>query len=193
MYNPKIKIQQKKNLSDYWYTLDKYHFDYQTKTGKWETHTREVYDRGNGACVLLYNKHKKTVVLTKQFRLPTYLNKNESGMMTEACAGVLDKDTPEYCIRKEIREETGYEVSDVKRIMEAYMSPGAVTEILYFFIAEYNDAMKVSEGGGLSHEEENIEVLELKFEEAFDMIATGDIKDAKTIMLLQYAKIHTLI
>jgi len=193
MSNPKINIQTKETLSDYWYTLNKYTFDYQTRSDEWETHTREVYDRGNGACVLLYNTTKKTVVLTKQFRLPTYLNKNTSGMMVEACAGVLDDQTPEDCIRNEILEETGYKVEHVTQIMEAYMSPGAVTEILYFFMAEYTDDMKVSKGGGLQSEEENIEVLELPFDEAFKMISSGAIKDAKTIMLLQHAKIHNLI
>jgi len=193
MVNPKIKIQTKELLSDYWYILYKYIFNYQKKNGDWEIHTREVYDRGNGACVLLYNTENKTIILTKQFRLPSYLNGNASGMMVEVCAGVLENATPEDCIRKEIEEETGYSVKDVQQIMEVYMSPGAVTECLYFFVAEYNEEMKISEGGGLRSEEEYIEVLELKFEEAFEMISSGKIKDAKTIMLLQYAKIHDLV
>ena len=191
--NERVKIKETKLLSDNWYTLNKVTYDYQKKNGEWETHSREAYDRGNGATILLFNKEKKTVILTRQFRLPTYVNGNESGMLIESCAGLLDKDNAEDCIRKETGEETGYKVSKVKKIFESYMSPGSVTEILYFFVAEYNKDMKVSEGGGLEEEQENIEVLELEFEQAFEMIYTGEIKDGKTIMLLQYAKIHNLI
>jgi len=191
--NERIKIKETELLSDNWYTLNKVTYDYQKKNGEWETHSREAYDRGNGATILLFNKDKKTVILTRQFRLPTFVNGNESGMLIEACAGLLDKDNAEDCIRKETEEETGYKVSKVKKIFESYMSPGSVTEILYFFVAEYNKDMKVSEGGGLEEEQENIEVLELEFEKAFNMIYTGEIKDGKTIMLLQYAKIHELI
>ena len=193
MKNDKIKIKATELLSDNWYTLNKVTFEYQKKNGEWETQSREAYDRGNGATILLYNQKRKTVILTKQFRLPTYVNGNESGMMIEACAGLLDHDNPEDCIRKETEEETGYKVSKVQKIFESYMSPGAVTEILHFFVAEYDTAMKVSEGGGLAEEHENIEVLELDFEKAFNMIYTGEIKDGKTIMLLQYAKIHQLL
>ncbi|MEM0994666.1 MAG: GDP-mannose pyrophosphatase NudK [Bacteroidota bacterium] len=193
MKNNRIKIQKTEVLSDNWYTLNKVTYEYQRKDGNWETHSREAYDRGNGATILLFNKEKKTVILTKQFRLPTYVNGNESGMLIEACAGLLDKDNPEDCIRKETEEETGYRISKVKKIFESYMSPGSVTEILYFFVAEYDKEMKVSEGGGLKEEQENIEVLELKFEDAFNMMYTGEIQDGKTIMLLQYAKIHNLI
>jgi GDP-mannose pyrophosphatase NudK len=145
------------------------------------------------ATILLYNTEKKTVILTRQFRMPSYLNGNESGMLIEACAGLLDRDNPEECIRRETEEETGYKVSNVKKIFETYMSPGSVTEILYFFIAEYTDDMKTSEGGGLEHDQENIDVLELSFERAFEMMTSGEIRDAKTIMLLQYARIHNLI
>jgi len=192
MRNPRIKLKKTEILSDNWYTLNKVTYDYHNKNGDWETHSREAYDRGNGATILLYNKSKKKVILTRQFRLPTYVNGNEDGMMIEACAGLLDKDNAEDCIRKETEEETGYKISEVKKIFESYMSPGSVTEILYFFIAEYTRDMKVSEGGGLAEEQENIEVLELDFDEAYGMIATGEIKDAKTIMLLQYAKINGL-
>ena len=142
---------------------------------------------------MLYNQSKKTVILTRQFRLPTFVNGNENGMLIESCAGLLDKDNAEDSIRKETEEETGYKVTKVRKIFESYMSPGSVTEILYFFVAEYNKDMKVSEGGGLEAEQENIEVLELEFDKAFNMIYTGEIKDGKTIMLLQYAKIHNLI
>jgi nudix-type nucleoside diphosphatase (YffH/AdpP family) len=193
MTNPNIKIQKTELLSDNWYILNKVTLDYQKKDSAWETQIREVYDRGNGAVILLYNTTKKTVVLTRQFRLPTYLNGNESGMMIEACAGLLDKDNPEQCIIRETEEETGYRLSSVKKVFETYMSPGSVTEILYFFVGEYNDGMKVSEGGGVVTEHENIDVLEYPFEDAYEMIASGAIKDAKTIMLLQYAKINNLV
>ena len=142
---------------------------------------------------MLYNKEQKTVILTRQFRLPTFINGNETGMLIEACAGLLDKDNAEDCIRRETEEETGYKITDVRKIFEAYMSPGSVTEILHFFIAEYAKEMKVSEGGGLDHEEENIEVLELDISEAMRMVASGEVKDAKTIMLLQYIKLHGIL
>ena len=193
MTNPNIKIQSKDTLSSYWYRLYKYIFNYKGKTGEWETHTREVYDRGNGACVLLYNKAKKTVVLTRQFRLPTFINGNNDGMMIEVCAGVLDEDSPVECIIRETKEETGYNITDAIKVFESYMSPGAVTELLHFFIAEYSAEMKVSDGGGLDEEHEHIEVLEMPFEQAYNRIKTGEIKDSKTIMLLQYAKIQELI
>ena len=135
-----------------------------------EKQTREAYDRGNGATILLYNKENKTVILTKQFRLPTFINGNESGMMIEACAGLLDKDNPEDCIKRETEEETGYQIKEVRKIFEAYMSPGSVTEILYFFVAEYSASMKVHDGGGVEDEQENIEVLEIKFDDAMQMI-----------------------
>lgn len=193
MKNPAIKIQKTELLSDNWYILNKVTFDFQKKDNSWITQKREVYDRGNGAAILLYNTEQKTVILTRQFRLPTYLNGNTSGMSIEVCAGLLDQDQPEQCIIRETEEETGYRLSNVTKIMESYMSPGAVTEILYLFTGAYNASMKVSEGGGVAHEEENIEVLEMPFDQAYAMIATGEIKDAKTIMLLQYAKIHQLV
>ena len=191
--NPKVKITETELLSDNWYRLNKVTYEYKKTNGEWETQVREAYDRGNGATILLYNSEKRTVILTRQFRLPTYVNGNKDGMMIEACAGLLDKDNPEDCIRKETEEETGYKISKVEKVFEAYMSPGSVTEILYFFVAEYDQDMKVSEGGGLDEEQENIEVLELGFEEALNMVRQGEIKDAKTIMLLQYALIHGLI
>lgn len=193
MSNSRVKNLKKQLLSDNWYTLYKVTYDYEKENGKVETQSREAYDRGNGATILLYNKDNKTIILTRQFRLPTYLNGNEDGMLIEACAGLLDKDNAEDCIRKETEEETGYKISKVKKIFEVYMSPGSVTEIVYFFVAEYTKDMLVSEGGGLDHEQENIEVLELPFERAVKMIETGEIKDAKTIMLIQYAQIHQLV
>lgn len=193
MNNPNIKILQTELLSDNWYILNKVTFDYLTKDNTLISQKREVYDRGNGAAILLYNTKQKTVILTRQFRLPTYLNGNDSGMMIEVCAGLLDEDHPEQCIIRETEEETGYRVSSVRKVFESYMSPGAVTEILYFFVGEYDESMKVSEGGGVEHEQENIDVLEFTFDEAYSMIESGEIKDAKTIMLLQYAKIHNLV
>lgn len=193
MQNNKIEILKTEILSDNWYTLNKVTYNYQKQNGTWETHTREAYDRGNGATILLYNRQLKTVILTKQFRLPTYINGNDSGILIESCAGLLDKDNPEDCIRKETEEETGYRISKVEKIFDAYMSPGSVTEILYFFVAEYDKDMKVSEGGGLVDEQENIEVLEIDFDKAMHMITIGEIKDGKTIMLLQHAKINGLL
>ncbi|MBB2952226.1 MULTISPECIES: GDP-mannose pyrophosphatase NudK [Sphingobacterium] len=188
-----IKITETKVLSDNWYVLRKITYEYLKKDGTIMSQSREAYDRGNGATILLYNKEQKTVILTRQFRLPTFVNGNESGMMIEACAGLLDKDNAEDCIRRETEEETGYKITDVRKIFEAYMSPGSVTEILYFFIAEYAKEMKVSEGGGLEQEEENIEVLELPIKEAMQMVDNGEIKDAKTIMLLQYIKLQHIL
>ena len=193
MKNSKVKNIKREILSDNWYTLNKYTFEYQKPDGSWETQQREAYDRGNGAAILLYNTKKGSVVLTKQFRMPTYVNGNDDGMMIEVCAGLLDGDNPADCVRKETEEETGYKISNVKKVMQPYMSPGSVTEILYLFVGEYDESMKVSEGGGAENETENIEVLELDFEKAMDMIITGEINDSKTIMLLQYAKLNALV
>ena len=193
MKNPTIKIQKTELLSDNHYVLNKVTFDYQKKDDSWITQKREVYDRGNGAAILLYNKLQKTIILTRQFRLPTYLNGNSTGMMLEVCAGLLDQDNPEQCIIRETEEETGYRITNVTKVMETYMSPGAVTEILYLFVGEYDESMRVSEGGGVAHEEENIEVIEMPFDEAYAMIESGQMQDAKTIILLQYAKINSLI
>lgn len=193
MENGNVKILQSEVLSDNWYVLRKITFKYKLKDGTWQEQTREAYDRGNGATILLYNKSQKTVILTKQFRLPTFVNGNPDGMLIEACAGLLDKDNPEDCIRRETEEETGYKIGDVKRVFELYMSPGSVTEILYFFVAEYSRDMKVNEGGGAEHEHENIEVLELPFEKAITMMNNGEIKDAKTVILLQYLKLQGLL
>lgn len=193
MKNPAIKIQKTELLSDNWYILNKVTFDYQKKDDSWITQKREVYDRGNGAAILLYNSTNKKVILTRQFRLPTYLNGNQTGMMIEVCAGLLDQDHPEQCIIRETEEETGYSLTKVTKIMETYMSPGAVTEILHLFVGEYDESMKVSEGGGAQHEEENIDVLEMSYNEAYAMIESGEIKDAKTILLLQHAKIKNLV
>jgi GDP-mannose pyrophosphatase NudK len=185
-----IKIIREELLSDNWYTLKKYTYEIEKRDGRRQEQTREVYDRGNGAVILLYNPVLKTVILTRQFRLPSFVNGNKKGLLIEACAGLLDQDKPEEAIKRETEEETGYRIHEVRKIFEAYMSPGSVSEILYFFIAEYSPSMKVNEGGGIEHEQEDIEVLELPFDKAFAMIETGEIRDAKTIMLLQYMKIN---
>lgn len=187
----KVRIQKTEILSDNWYTLKKITFDFQKKNGSWVNQNREAYDRGNGATILLYNKDLKTVILTKQFRLPTYINGNEDGMLIETCAGLLDADNAEDAIRRETEEETGFTLKDVKKVYEAYMSPGSVTEILFFFIAEYSRDMKTSSGGGVG-DHEDIEVLEFPFDKAYAMIGTGEIKDGKTIMLLQHMKLNNL-
>lgn len=188
-----LKIIETALLSDNWYTLNKVTYSFENENGETEKQVREVYDRGNGATILLYNKQQKTVILTQQFRLPTYLNGNATGMLIETCAGLLDKDNAEDCIKKETEEETGYKIDKVQKVFEVYMSPGSVTEIVYFFVAAYENHMRTGKGGGLHEEQENIEVLELKFDAALKAIETGEIKDAKTIMLLYYAKIRGLI
>ncbi|ACU63559.1 GDP-mannose pyrophosphatase NudK [Chitinophaga pinensis] len=188
-----VEILDTKILSDNWYILKKVTYEYTMADGRKEVQSREAYDRGNGATILLYNKERKTVILTRQFRLPTYINGNPDGMLIEACAGLLDKDNAEDCIRRETEEETGYRIENVQKVFEAYMSPGSVTEILYFFVAEYKPHMKIGDGGGLEHEQENIEVLELPFEKVLEMVRSGEIKDAKTIMLIQYLQIHQLL
>ena len=188
-----IKIIKEELLSDNWYSLKKYTYEILKKDGILQKQIREVYDRGNGAVILLYNEENKSVILTRQFRLPSFVNGNKSGDLIEVCAGLLDQDNPEEAIKRETEEETGYRIKDVRKIFEAYMSPGSVTEILYFFIAEYTHAMKVNEGGGVEQEQEDIEVLEFSFEKAFAMIESGEIKDAKTILLLQYMKIKSIL
>ncbi len=191
--NSKVKNVKKVLLSDNWYTLNKIVFDYKMSNGDWVKQEREAYDRGNGATVMLYNRTKQTVVLISQFRMPTYLNGNASGMLIESCAGLLDGDDPETCVMKEAEEESGFRITKVEKVFESYMSPGAVTEIIYFYIAEYDEKDKVSSGGGLAEEQEDITVLEVDFNKALSMISTGEIKDAKTIMLLQHLKIHGLM
>ncbi len=193
MQDNKIKILTTEILSSNWYTLKKVTYEYLKKDGTWQIQNREAYDRGNGAAILLYNKNLSTVILTKQFRLPSFINGNATGMLIEACAGLLDKDNPEDCIKRETEEETGYKIPHVEKIFEAYMSPGSVTEILYFFIAEYSKEMKVNGGGGIAHEQEDVEVLEINIADAMKMIATGEIKDGKTIMLLQHIKLHNIL
>tara|TARA_R110002049_G_scaffold90303_5_gene226528 strand:+ start:10635 stop:11225 length:591 start_codon:yes stop_codon:yes gene_type:complete len=188
-----IKNIEKKLLSDNYYILNRVTFDYLMKSGEWVNQMREVYDRGDGAGILLYNKEKQTVILTKQFRMPTYMNDNKDGFLMEIAAGMLDKDDPEACVIRETEEEVGYRLKEVKKVYEAYSSPGVMTEKMHFFIGEYTDAMKVNDGGGLDSEHEDIEVLELPFKKAVEMLNTGQIEDTRTIVLLQYAQIHKLL
>lgn len=193
MVNNRVRIKQKETLSDNWYLLEKYTVDYLRNDGTWQEQIRESYDRGNGATVFLYNRETQNIILIRQFRLPSYLNGNNEGLLIETCAGLLDADDPETCIKKEIFEETGYSVPKVTKVFEAYMTPGAVTEQIHYFIAEYTDAMKVDKGGGLDSEQEDIEVLEMPFTQALTLLNTGKIKDAKTMLLLQYAQLNNLL
>lgn len=185
--NADVRILDETLLSDDWYTLKKVTFQYRTRSGQWEMHSREAYDRGNGATILLYNPGRDTVILTRQFRLPTYLNGNSTGLLIETCAGLLDNDNPEDAIRRETEEETGFRIENVRRVFDAYMSPGSVTEKLFFFMADYTDETQRSAGGGI--DEEDIDVLELPMSEAIAMITSGAIQDGKTIMLLQHLQI----
>lgn len=183
----KIAIIKNKLLSSNWFVLRNVTYDLTGNSGASLRHQREVYDRGNGATILLYNRDKNSVVLVQQFRLPTWLNGNSSGMLIETCAGLLDADTPEDCIRKETIEETGYQVGEVEKVFEAYMSPGGVTELIHFFAAEYHESLRVNPGGGV--EDEDIAVIEISFPAALQMIKEGRICDGKTIMLLQHAQL----
>lgn len=191
--NDRVRIVDVQLLSDDWYVLKKTRFDYRRRDGSWQRQSRETYDRGNGATILLYNRARRTVVLTRQFRFPAFVNGTPDGMLVEACAGLLDRDDPVTCIRREVEEETGYRIADVRPVFEAYMSPGSVTERLHFFVGAYEPRDKVSEGGGEAHEGEDIEVLEPTLDEALAMVEAGGIRDGKTIMLLQYAKLHGLV
>lgn len=185
----RVRVVESQVLSNDWYLLKKTIFDFRRANGEWQRQQRETYDRGNGAVILLYQPRSRHVVLVRQFRFPAYVNGHD-GMLVEAPAGLLDEATPEQRIRAEVEEETGYRVGEVRKVFEAFMSPGSVTEKLYFFVAEYDADAKVSSGGGIESEGEDIEVLELLFEDALAMIGRGEIVDAKTIMLLQYAQLN---
>jgi GDP-mannose pyrophosphatase NudK len=189
MTNDRVRIVEERVLSDDWYILKKTTFEYRCRDGRWQTQSRETYDRGNGAVLLLFNVERATVVLTRQFRFPAYVNGSPDGLLIEACAGLLDGDDPKTCIRREAEEETGFVVRSPRKILEAFMSPGSVTEKLHFFVAEYDMRDQVSAGGGDAAEGEDIEVLEFPLADALQMIATGAIQDGKTIMLLQHAAI----
>lgn len=192
MMQNRIRIQKVEMLSDDWYVLKKTTFEYQRRNGTWQTLSRETYDRGNGAVILLYNTQQQTVILTRQFRFPAFVNGHE-GVLVEACAGLLDQRDPTTAIQHEAQEETGYQVGSPQKVFEAFMSPGSVTEKLYFFIAEYQPKDKIAGGGGLESDGEDIEVLEISFIQALAMIRSGEIADGKTIMLLQHLALSGLL
>ena len=185
-----VRLQSAEVLSDHWYTLRKITLDLRRRDGQWQRQVREAYDRGNGAAVLLFDPERRTVVLTRQFRLPTFLNGNVDGLLIESCAGLLDGDDPETCIRREAEEETGYRVRQPRKVFEAYMSPGSVTEKLHFFVAEYAPHDRIRTGGGLAEEGEDIEVIEMPLAEALAGVGSGAIQDGKTIMLLQHVALQ---
>lgn len=185
-----VKVEKTEVLSDDWYVLKKTSFQYERLDGTWQSVTRETYDRGNGVTILLYNIERGTVVLIRQFRYPTFVNGNSSGRLIETAAGLLDDVLPAQRIKQEVEEETGYRVTNIKAVFEAYMSPGSVTERLFFYVAAYEESDKINTGGGNYDEGEDIEVLELKFSKAMSMIDSGEICDGKTIMLLQYAALN---
>lgn len=186
----RVQITEEKLLSDNWYILKRFTFNYLGKNGQWTTQQREAYDRGNGATILLHNPQTDTVILTRQFRLPTFVNGNPTGMLIETCAGLLDDEGPDDAIRRETEEETGYRIESVQKVMEAYMSPGSVTEKLFFYLAEYSADTERTTGGGI--DEEEIDILELPVRQAYDMVARGEIMDGKTIMLLQHLRLKQL-
>lgn len=188
----RVRIIDTTVLSNDWYVLKKTTFDFLRRDGVWQRQSRETYDRGNGATILLFNRDRRTVVLTRQFRLPAFVNGHD-GMMIEAAAGLLDNATPEERIRAEAEEETGYRVDNVRKVFEAYMSPGSVTEKLHFFIAEYDASTRVGHGGGVEAEGEDLEVIELTLDDALNAVRRGEIVDAKTIMLLQFVALNPVL
>ncbi|MBD0417412.1 NUDIX domain-containing protein [Oryzicola mucosus] len=185
----KVRVEDVTTLSNDWYVLKKTTFSYLRSDGSWQRQSRETYDRGNGATILLYDPHRRTVLLTRQFRYPAFVNGHDD-LLIETPAGLLDDASPEDRIRAEVEEETGYRVTNVRQVFDAFMSPGSVTERLHFFVGSYSFADQVSEGGGNAEEGEDIERLEPTIEEALGMIRDGHIRDGKTIMLLQYAALH---
>ncbi len=185
----RIRIKSERLISDHYGTVKSTTFEWRRNDGEWQSMTRDVFDRGNAATILPYNLARRTVVLVRQFRLPAYVNGYDD-LLIEAAAGLLDDASPEDRIRAEAEEEIGYRLHHVHKVFEAFMSPGAVTEKIHFFVAEYEPEMRIGDGGGLAHEGEDIEVLELAFDEALAMIADGRIVDAKTIMLLQHAALQ---
>jgi nudix-type nucleoside diphosphatase (YffH/AdpP family) len=186
--NPRVRVRDVEVLSRDWYVLRKTTFDYRHADGRWSSQSRETYDRGNGAAILLYDPRAATVALTRQFRFPAYVNGHPDGMLIEVPAGLLDHEDPETAIRREAEEETGIRVGAVTRLFEVYMSPGSVTERLTFFAAPYRHGERAGRGGGVAIEGEEIELLEPTLEAALEMIERGEIADAKTIMLLQWAR-----
>lgn len=193
MQSNRIKNLQIEILSNFWGKLKKASYDYLTQAGFWQKQIREIYDKGDGAAILLYNPSTQKVILIRQFRAPALYNGHPSGLLIEVCAGLLEAHHPEECIKKEAQEETGYQINKVQKIFSAYMTPGAVTENLHFFIGEYSDEMKIHDGGGVEQEQEEIEVLEIDFETSLKMIENGEICDAKTIILLQYLRLKGIM
>jgi nudix-type nucleoside diphosphatase (YffH/AdpP family) len=185
--NPRVRIADVELVGTGWHVLRRTTFDYQHTDGHWTRESRETYDRGNGATVLLYDPERRTVLLTRQFRYPVYVNGHPDGMLIEAAAGLLDDDSPEDAIRREAEEETGVTVGELQHVYDVYMSPGSVTERLHFYAAPYSPGSRSGVGGGLADEGEDIEVLEIDIDRALGMIRNGEIADAKTIMLLQWA------
>jgi nudix-type nucleoside diphosphatase (YffH/AdpP family) len=185
----RVRVQSVEVLSHDWYVLKKTTFDFLRNDGSWQRQSRETYDRGNGATILLYNRGRRTVVLTRQFRFPAFVN-GYRGLLIETPAGLLEERSPEEAIRKEVAEETGYTVHDVRKVFEAFMSPGSVTEKLFFYVAEYDATSRGDEGGGVAEDGEDIETIEMNMEEAIEGIASGSIQDGKTIMLLFYARLY---
>ena len=185
--NPRVRVTDVRLLSDNWYRLHTTTFDLQGADGSWSSQSRETYDRGNGATILLYDVQRRTVLLTSQFRYPAYINGHPGGMLIETAAGLLDDDDPETAIRREAVEETGHRVGEVTHVFDAFMSPGSVTERLHLYAAPYDAGTREHAGGGLADEGEHITLVELDIDEALDLVAAGGIIDAKTIMLLQWA------
>lgn len=185
----RLRIHSVEVLSDNWYVLKKTTFDFLRTDGSWQRQSRETYDRGNGATILLYNRAQRSVILTRQFRYPAYVNDYRK-LLIETPAGLLDDRSPEEAIRRETAEETGFVIHDVKKVFEAFMSPGSVTEKLHFFVAEYEPAAKQEDGGGVHADGEDIETLEIDLDDALSRITSGEICDGKTILLLQYAALH---
>jgi nudix-type nucleoside diphosphatase (YffH/AdpP family) len=185
----RVRVKDVRLLSDDYGILKTTTFEWRRADGEWQTQHRETYDRGGAATVLPYNLAQRSVVLIKQFRYPAYINGHDD-LMIETIAGLLDGAAPELRIRAEAEEESGYRLGEIKKVFEAFMSPGAVTEKIHFFVGEYQSDMRIGAGGGLVHEGEDIEVLEISIDEALKMIPDGRIADAKTIMLLQYAALH---
>jgi nudix-type nucleoside diphosphatase (YffH/AdpP family) len=190
--NDRVDNLQLEVLSDHWYVLRKATFDYRHRDGRVTREVREAYDRGNGVTILLHDPVAGTVILTRQFRLPIYLNGHPNGMLIETAAGLLDErgEDPEDAIRREAAEEAGVSVAEVRRLFELFMSPGSVTERVTFFVATYSHEQRLSRGGGMADEGEDIEVLELTLDEALAMVDAGTIDDAKTVILLQWAALQ---
>lgn len=189
-----IRIIESEILSDQKLRLEKISYEHPNRKGEMEAHTREIVRRSPCTTILLYDEERKTILLTEQLRVPVFLNENKSEHLLEACAGIMDKgEYPEECVIREVEEETGYRISHIKRVAEAYSSPGFSTEYVYYFTGEYTPEVKVAEGGGLDTEGEDIKNVELSYEKAKELLLTGKIRDAKTMVLLQYAIIHNIL